>query len=155
VRPTSVRTVLGLVVAAAVALFLLAGAGLGTRAEVPLGAAVPLLLVAAAEAVLARLVRDRVRHRAGRSRPLHPLQVARAAALAKASTAAGALLLGGYGGLLAWTARRADVNAFAAENVVPTALATAASAALLAAALLLERACRVPEPPDDGLGSTA
>jgi hypothetical protein len=155
VRPTSARTVLGLGAAAAVALFLLAGAGLGTSAEVPLGAVVPLGLVAAVEGGLAKVVRDRVRHRSGVRRPLHPLQVARAAALAKASTAAGALLLGGYAGLLAWTAPRADVLTAAADNVLPTALAAVGSAALLAAALLLERACRVPEPPDDGLGSGA
>ncbi|HWG92603.1 MAG TPA: DUF3180 family protein, partial [Mycobacteriales bacterium] len=131
------------------------GAGLGTSTEVPLGAAVPLGLVAAVEAVLAKVVRDRVRHRAGSRRPLHPLQVARAAALAKASTAAGALLLGGYAGLLGWTALRADELTVAADNLLPTALATAGSAALLAAALLLERACRVPDPPDDALGSTS
>ena len=83
---------------------------------------------------------------------LHPVQVARAAALAKASSLTGAAVLGGYAGLLGWTAPRADTLAAAVDDLVVVSLSALAGLALLIAALLLERACRVPEPPEAGTG---
>ena len=49
---------------------------------------------------------------------MHPLQVARAVALAKASSAAGALLLGLYAGLFAWTFPRRDELAAAEHDAL-------------------------------------
>jgi hypothetical protein len=157
VRPTSLRLLAALALGAAAVTWLLARSAYGDFPAVPGSAPVPLALVAVAELALARVVRDRVRRRprAERSRPLHPLQVARAAALAKASSPAGALLAGVYGGLLLYTAPRADALGAAADDVLPAALAGLAAAGLVVAALLLERACRVPDAPDDGLGSAA
>ena len=75
-------------------------------------------------------------------RALHPLQVARAAVLAKASSAGAAVLAGGYAGLLA------HVLPLQAEQARDDAVVSAVSAVgallLVGAALLLERACRTP-----------
>jgi hypothetical protein len=165
VTPTRPATLVGITTVVAVLAWLWADLAYGSVPEIPAVAPLPLLMVAAAELVVAKVVRDRVLHRVrpdGRppSRPLHPVQVARAAALAKASSPAGALLLGFYLGLLAWTAPRADVLAAASRDAVISGLSALAAAALVVAALVLERACRVPTPPDDtdggaGLGSAA
>lgn len=159
-RPTRVGALVVLALVAAGVALLLAETAYGSLPSVPGGAPVPLVVVAVFEGVLAKVVRDRVLHRRapdGRvpRRPLHPVQVARAAALAKASSPAGALLLGLYGGLFAWSALAADELAAAADQVLVLGLSALASLALVVAALLLERACRVPERPEDepGLGS--
>jgi hypothetical protein len=142
--------------------YLLADVAYGAVPELPVSAPVTLALLALAEGGMAKVVRDRVRHKrdaAGRPprRPLHPVQVARAAALAKASSPAGAVALGVYAGLFAWTARRSDELAAASRDAVVSGLSALAALALVVAALLLERACRVPEPPQDEppLGSRA
>ena len=159
-RPTRPALLVVVAVLAAVTTYLLAQASYGSLPEVPFGAAVTLALVAVAELAAAKLVRDRVLRRPGRDgrpprRPLHPVQVARAAALAKASSPAGALLAGAYGGLCAWTAPRADELAAAGDDVLASALAALAAVALVVAALLLERACRVPTPPEPPEGDPA
>ncbi|HWH29522.1 MAG TPA: DUF3180 domain-containing protein [Mycobacteriales bacterium] len=137
--------------------YVVADTAYGSVPDLPAGAPVSLLLVAVVELVLARVVRDRVMHRPGRDgrpprRALHPLQVARAAVLAKASSMTGALLLGAYAGLFAWTAPRTDVLSAARGDVVVSGLSALAAAGLVVAALLLERACRVPTPPEDSSG---
>ncbi len=161
-RPTRLGTLAAVALLCAALAYVLAEVDYSAVPELPGGAPVPLVLVAVAELAAAKVVRDRVRHRPaadGRPprRPLHPLQVARLAALAKASSPAGAVLLGLYGGLLAWTAPRADRLAAASDDVLVSALSALAAAALVVAALVLERACRVPDPDDDrrGLGSAA
>lgn len=155
--PTRARTLLAVVAGLAVLGYLAAELAYGFLPRPTAGAPVTVLLLALAELALARVVRDRVQHRFdARGRPprraLHPVQVARAAALAKASSLTGAAVLGGYGGLLGWTAPRADTLAAAADDLVVVALSALAGLALLVAALLLERACRVPEPPEAGTG---
>jgi hypothetical protein len=160
VTPTRPTTLLGLAVVAALLAYGLAALDYGAVPQLPGGAPVPLALVAVAELLLAKVVRDRVLRRSARPgrpprRPMHPVQVARAAALAKASSPVGALLLGAYGGLFAWTARRASELAAARDDAVVAGLSALAAALLVGAALLLERACRVPDPPEDAsrLGS--
>jgi hypothetical protein len=157
VRPTRLGTLAAVVLVSAVAAYLFADNAYGSVPELPASAPVPLAMVAVLELVLAKVVRDRVLRRPSRDgrpprRPLHPVQVARAAALAKASSPAGALLLGLYGGLFAWTAPRAGRLSAASDDVVVSGLSALAAAGLVAAALLLERACLVPTPPDDSAG---
>lgn len=152
--PTRIGPLVGLAVVAGVLAYLVAAVAYGSIPQLPSGAPITLAVVAVAELVLAKVVRDRVRHRRGADgrpprRPMHPVQVARAAALAKASSPAGAGLLGAYAGLFAWTARRAGSLAAAQDDVVVSGLSVLAAALLVAAALLLERACRVPDPPED------
>lgn len=152
-RPTSPRSLALLATGFAVLGYLLAERTVG-RLELPLTAPAALIALAVAEAVLARTVRDRLSGRrtaAGRpvGRPLHPLQVARAAALAKATSPAAAGLLGGYSGLTAWSVpRRSMLPAYAPQPIV-AALSALSCLALVIAALLLERACRTPPPPEE------
>jgi hypothetical protein len=159
VRPTRPSTLALVALAVAVLSYLLVAAAYGSLPSPPVGAPVTLVLLALAELALAKVVRDRIRHRLdARGRPprraLHPVQVARAAALAKASSLTGAVVLGAYAGLFAWTAPRADVLAAAADDVPVAGVSAVAGLLLVVSALLLERACRVPESPDDApLGS--
>lgn len=90
--------------------------------------------------------RARIDRRPGRD-PVDPLAVARFVVLAKASSLAGAIFAGFYGGLLAWLLAEPTREA---QNDVPAGTAGLATAlALMGAGLWLERACRVPEPPDE------
>jgi hypothetical protein len=79
---------------------------------------------------------------------MHPLQVARAAALAKASSATGALLLGFYGGFFLWVVRRTELRA-AEHDAWVAGWSALACLGLLVAALLLEKSCRTPPPRDE------
>lgn len=152
--PTRLRVLLLCALLAAVGGYLLADAAYSDLPPLPRYAPVTLVLLAVVELAMARVVRDRVRGAARRgARPMHPLQVARAVALAKASSPAGSLLLGLYAGLLAWLLPRE------AEQTRTDALVSVVSAVaallLVVAALLLERACRTPRSSDKdrGLGS--
>jgi len=156
VRPTRPGVLLLCAAVAAVAGYLLAGAAYSDLPPLPRYAPVTLVLLAVVELGMARVVRDRVQGRARRgARALHPLQVARAVALAKASSPTGSLLLGLYVGLLVWLLPREAEQASA--DAVVCAVSAAAALLLLVAALLLERACRTPQPTDGdrGLGSRA
>lgn len=103
-------------------------------------------LMAVFELVLAKVVRDKVRGRST-GKPMHPLQVARAAVLAKASSATGALLAGMYAGLGVWFLQHDELRV-ADDNAVVAGASAAASVFLAITALLLERSCRTPPPPD-------
>ncbi|MDG4768454.1 DUF3180 domain-containing protein [Solwaraspora sp. WMMD406] len=79
--------------------------------------------------------------------PVQPLLVARFVVLAKASALAGAIFAGFYAGLVLWLFIQ---QTRAATNDLPAASSgLVASIALVAAALWLERSCRVPERPED------
>lgn len=106
-----------------------------------------LAALAVAEGYAARVIPGRLYGRARSRRPIDPLSVARAVALAKASSVTGALATGAYAGLLGWLGVRfgADVP----RDVPVSAAGVVAGIGLVVAALLLERACRV-RPPRDG-----
>ena len=101
------------------------------------------VLIALFESGLAKVVADKVRGHS-RGSVMHPLQVARALVLAKASSAAGALLLGLYGGMFVWTFPRGDGHPAVASDALVAALSAGAALLLVVGALLLERACRTP-----------
>jgi hypothetical protein len=110
----------------------------------PALAPVSLGLLALVEAGMAVIIRGKVTGRRQGGRPMHALQVARAAVLAKASSLGGAVMGGGYGGLFLWTfPRRGDVATYGHDARI-AGLAALAGIALVVAALLLERACRTP-----------
>jgi len=81
--------------------------------------------------------------------PVQPLVVVRLAVLAKASSLAGAIFAGWYAGLLPWLLIEAKRLTQASADVAPSVGGVVASLGLMSAALWLERACRVPKPPDD------
>lgn len=115
--------------------------------------------VAAFEAVAARSLWTRIQRRgralarrdpgAALPEPVEPLVVARFAVLAKASSLGGAILAGFYAGFVPWLAVESGRLREAASDLPPTIGGVVASAGLIAAALWLERACRIPEPPED------
>lgn len=106
---------------------------------------VTLLLVALGELYTAYTTAARL---AGRSRPIHPIAVARIAALAKASSPVGAVMAGGYAGFLVHVSRLDGPQP--ASDTVTAALGTGFALALVVCALVLERVCRVKAPPDSG-----
>ena len=82
--------------------------------------------------------------------------MARAAVLAKASSAGGAVLLGIYGGLLSWTLPRREEIAASEQDALVAGISAVACLGLVVAALLLERVCRRPDDDlDDSLESEA
>lgn len=139
-NPTRPGTLLGIAAGFAVLGYLLVELAYGSLPALPLYAPVTIVLLAIVEAGMARIVRDRL---AGRGRrPLDPLQAARAAVLAKASSTTGALLFGGYGGVFAWLLPRRDELALAERDAAVAGLSVLACLGLVVAALLLERSCR-------------
>lgn len=145
--PTRLRTLALAALGMALVGWLLAELAYGRLVSLPAFGPLTAGLIAGFEAILARVVHDRV-HGHVSGRPLHPLQVARAAVLAKASSSAGALLFGLYGGLFAWTFPRRDRLAAASDDALLSGLSAGACLLLVVAALLLERACRTPPAPD-------
>jgi hypothetical protein len=103
------------------------------------------------EGFLAINTRARIERKPGRE-PVDPLAVARFVVLAKASSLTGALFAGFYGGMLGWLlveqARRGATDA-RTSDLPTTAAGVIGALALVAAALWLERACRVPKRPED------
>ena len=119
----------------------------------------PLAVLAVGEALGARTVRARLaairdaraaRGRttaapvAGPVRPLEPMLVARLAVLAQASAWVGAGFAGVWGGVLAHVAPAVGRLQAAGADTVTAVIGIACSAGLVAAALALESACRVP-----------
>ncbi|WP_336087547.1 DUF3180 domain-containing protein [Nocardia sp. SSK8] len=146
---------LNVVLAAAVA-------WIGTRVAysafppISVAAGASLLPVAALEAVLgfaikAKIADDKVGDGPGE---VHPINVARLAALAKASLQVGSLAAGAWLGFLLWVLpQRATVTAAASDT--PGAVAgLLAGSALVAAAFWLEYCCRAPEDPPDEPATT-
>lgn len=153
-KPTRLSGLLLWALVAGVAGYLLADNVYSDFPPLPRYAPVTLVLLAVVELGMARVVRDRVRGRARRgARALHPLQVARAVALAKASSPAGSLLLGLYAGLLVWLLPKAAAQT--REDALICAVSALSALLLVVAALMLERACRTPNhtSQDHGLGS--
>jgi hypothetical protein len=150
VRPTRISVLVVLAVAAGVAAYLL------TRShysDVPSPARywpVTLLLIAMLELYTAYTTSARLAGRP-RTRPIHPIAVARLAALAKATSPVGAVMAGGYAGFLVHVSRLAGSQASA--DVVTAALGTGFAVVLVVCALVLERVCRVRIPPEDRLAS--
>jgi hypothetical protein len=98
-------------------------------------------IVALVEGELGRGVRARLAGRP-RTKPILPITVARYAALARASSIAGALIAGAWAGVLAYTAPRGDQPAVAGADTITSALGVASGLVLIAAALWLEYGCR-------------
>jgi hypothetical protein len=110
--------------------------------------------LAVLEGYLALTTRARLEHRPGRE-PVDPLAVARFVVLAKASSLTGAMFAGFYLGVLAWLlVEQARLGAADARSSdLPTsAVGVVGALALTAAAIWLERACRVPPQDEDKQG---
>jgi hypothetical protein len=110
--------------------------------------AVPtLMLLALGEAFTGFNIRGRIQRKPD-TKPVEPLVVVRMAALGKASAHAAAVLVGVFGGFIAYLGSSLDKvtprrDFFVSMGTFLTALA------LVLAALFLEYACRVPKSPED------
>ena len=130
-------------------LYLLTSRFYGDLPALPLYGPVFLVLLAAAEGYTASTTAARLAGRP-RTQPIHPLTVARIAALAKATSPVAAVFAGGYAGFLGYVVQIEGPHA--AADVRACAVGLAASLALVGAALAMERVCRVKRPksgPDD------
>ena len=144
-RPTSVSVLVVAGLAAAAVAWLLLSAFYEDWPPLPWLPVIVIAALAVMETYLAQNTAARVQRRPGAPR-VDPLAVARYAVLAKASSLAAALYAGFSAGVLAWLLLEPTK---AARDDVPAAVGgVLASLALVAAALWLERACRVPEQPD-------
>jgi hypothetical protein len=146
--PTRVRDLLGYALAAALLAWLALRQWYGDLPR--LGWFVPLSLglLGLAEAIAGGQLRARIRRRPG-TLPVQPLVAARSVALAKASALVGAVMLGVWGGLLAYALPRLDYLAAAPDDARTAGVGVGAAVCLVAGALWLEWCCRTPSTPDE------
>lgn len=150
-KPTRVRELLANVLIAGVIAWVATRLAYANFPPISTIAGASLYPVALLEAVLGFYIRTRVSNRqiGADSRQLHPITVARALALAKASAQVGSLVAGVWLGFLLWIfPQRGDLRA--ADADYPGALiGFGAGIALAVAALWLEYCCRAPDDPSD------
>ena len=157
--PLRRRDLAVLVLGVGVASWLLVRAFYGQLPQLDWWLPAPLAVLAAAEAVGARIVRTRLAAlrdaRAARGsgraaaaadpvRPIEPMLVARLAVLAQASAWVGAGFAGLWAGVLAHVAPAVSRLQAAGADTVTALIGVVCAAGLVAAALALETACRVP-----------
>jgi hypothetical protein len=141
-RPTRARELVIAAVAAGVLAYLLLVWTYRSLPQLPRTGPLSVFIVALLEVQTASITRRRL---AGRTdtRPITALTVARLAALAKASSLTAAAMAGGWAALLGYTASRTDEFGTAGGDLVTAGLGLGSALSLIAAALLLERVCRV------------
>ena len=125
---------------------------LGTLPSVPLAA--PVVLAAIAVILLATALSIRTRLRAQRERRpgakgVEPLMAARAVVFGQASALVAALVSGMYGGTGVFLLGSLDIPP-RREQAIYAGFAVLAGIAVIAAALFLERVCKLPEDKDNG-----
>jgi hypothetical protein len=147
--PTRPSTLIGAFAVTVVVAWVLISRYYGDLPKLPALPIVTFLLLALAEVVTARATRSRIERRPGTAR-VEPLLVARLAALAKASSLGGAIFGGLYTGVFLYVLQERTRLAAAAGDLPVAGGGVLACAALVAAALWLERACRIPDDPNRG-----
>jgi hypothetical protein len=113
----------------------------GSLPRLPLLAGVTLVVLAVIECLLAFSVRSRIRG----GRVISALPVARAVALAKASSLLGALMLGAWAGALLYLLPKRDELVAAVGDSHSAVVGAVSAVVLLGAALWLEHCCRNPD----------
>jgi hypothetical protein len=149
--PTRKRDLTAAVVVAAVIGYLLVIALYRWFPPITVWTGISLLGVAAVEAIWGRHVRSKINDGLigdGNGR-LHPLAVARTVVIAKASAWVGALVLGGWIGVLAYLLPRRGTLRVAGDDTTGSVVAAVSALALIVAALWLQHCCEKPEEPPD------
>ncbi|MFF4566138.1 DUF3180 domain-containing protein [Streptomyces sp. NPDC001435] len=151
-RELRIRVLVGVFVVAGVLSW--AGARLwnsvGTLPSVPLAAPIVLALIAAVLLSTALSLRARLkaqRERRPGAKGVDPLMAARAVVFGQASALVAALVAGMYGGTGAFLLELLDIPA-RRDQAIYAALSVLAGIAVIAAALFLERVCKLPEDED-------
>ncbi|MBW0274262.1 hypothetical protein ATM97_13565 [Nocardia sp. MH4] len=155
-KPTRVLDLaLNVVVAAAIA-WIATRFAYSTFPTISVAAGASLLPVAAIEAALGFVIKAKIADEKIGDGPneLHPINVARAAALAKASMQVGSLAAGVWLGFLLWVFPQRGTLTAAAADSPGAVVGLLAGSALVAAALWLEYCCRAPEEPPDEPATT-
>ncbi len=145
-RPTSLSTLVVAGLATAAVSWLAISRFYGDFPSIPWLPGITLLGLAGLEIAAAVNTRNRLDRKPG-TEPVDPLLVARYLVLAKASSLAAALFTGLYAGISVWLLTEQGRLAQAQSDLVPAVVGTVGGLGLVAAALFLERACRVPAPP--------
>ncbi|WP_415948269.1 DUF3180 domain-containing protein [Streptomyces sp. KLOTTS4A1] len=156
-----IRTLAGLFVVAGIlswglSKLLVAQNSLGTLPSVPLAAPIVLAAIAAVLAATALSLRARLRAQRDRvpgAKGVEPMMAARAVVFGQASALVSSLVSGVYGGVGVFLLAYLDVPA-RRDQAIYAAFAVVAGIAVVAAALFLERVCRLPED-DDTEGAAA
>lgn len=130
---------------------------LGTLPSVPLAA--PIVLAVIAVVLLATALSIRTRLRAQRERRpgakgVEPLMAARAVVFGQASALVVALVSGLYGGVGVFLLGSLD-NPPRRDQAIYAGFAVLAGIAVIAAALFLERVCKLPDDEDDNKNAAA
>jgi hypothetical protein len=149
--PTSPATLVVAGLAAAALAWMLISGFYGDIPALPWLPAITVAALAVLEGYVAINTKARIERRPGHDR-VDPLAVARYVVLAKASSLAASIFAGFYAGVLVWLLieRSRSEPLTAISEDIPRAIAgLVASLALVAAALWLERCCRVPKRPED------
>jgi Protein of unknown function (DUF3180) len=147
VRETRPWTLVAVAAACALVVWLIVRGTFTKLPPLPWTAVPALLILAIAEAFSGRNLRARIQGRRG-GKPLAPMAVARMAALAKASSLAGAVFAGFGAGFLIYTLGSID-KAVPGHDAISAGVTLASAIVLVGAALYLEHCCRAPTPPDD------
>jgi Protein of unknown function (DUF3180) len=152
VRELRIRVLAGVFVVAGVLSW--AGARLwnsiGTLPSVPLAAPIVLALIAAVLLSTALSLRARLkaqRERRPGAKGVDPLMAARAVVFGQASALVAALVAGMYGGTGVFLLEQLDIPA-RRDQAIYAAFSVLAGIAVIAAALFLERVCKLPEDED-------
>ncbi len=150
-KPTGWRELVAIAAGVGVVVWGLVRLQYGSLPAIPALAGVSLYILAALETGVAFLVRSRVSEGQVGQGPgrLHPIAVARAVALAKASALLGAFAIGVWVGLLAFLVPERATLTAAQHDTAGAVIGLVGAAALVAAALWLERCCRTPDDPDE------
>ncbi|MER5887458.1 DUF3180 domain-containing protein [Streptomyces sp. NPDC001941] len=130
---------------------------LGTLPSVPLAAPIVLAVIAVVLTATAVSLRSRLRAQRDRTpgaKGVEPLMAARAVVFGQASALVAALVGGMYGGTGAFLLGSLDLPA-RRDQAIYAGFAVLAAIAVIAAALFLERVCKLPEDDDHQGTATA
>ena len=126
----------------------------GTLPSVPIAAPIVLAVIAAVLTATALSIRARLKAQRDRrpgAKGVEPLMAARAVVFGQASALVAALVAGMYGGTGVFLLGSLDVPA-RRDQALYAAFSVVAGIAVIAAALFLERVCKLPEDDDEGPG---
>jgi hypothetical protein len=154
VRELRIRVLAGVFAVAGVLAW--AGARLwssvGTLPSVPLAAPIVLALIAAVLLATALSLRSRLkaqRERRPGAKGVDPLMAARAVVFGQASALVAALVAGMYGGTGVFLLESLDIPA-RRDQAIYAGFSVLAGIAVIAAAIFLERVCKLPEDDENG-----
>jgi hypothetical protein len=146
-RPTRIRDLVAVFIVIAFGMWLLADMLYRRLPAFPPSAPLSLFLIAVFEGYTSVAIRARLDGRP-RTKPIMPIIVARYAALAKASSLAGAIAAAVWTGFLVYAALHRDEVRTAGRDIAVSALGALAGVLLVVVALRLEGACRIRRPPE-------